>query len=444
MGLRRLIRAESRSVVTGQDVWGEWWGSAAGTTASGVTMSQATALRVGAVYAAVRLICDATSSLPVDTFKSIEGGQQPYPKPAWIAQPDMYGGTWQSFISQWLVSKLIGHGACIRVLRSDTGSVLAFAVLDPGKLVRQTDSRGRLVVTYAGNRIDPLDLIYDAELIKPGQVMGTSRIDEARETLGLAKALEEFSARFFGNGATTSVVITSPADLTMEQATNLHQMWELGHKGLDNAHRAGVLSGGASVEKTGVDPDEAQMLQSREFAVEEVARLFKIPPAMLQSQKPGSVAYASREQDAIQFVTFTLLPYITAIEAHLSRLLPRGVFVKFNVEGLLRASLADRANAYSVLTQAGVMTDNEARALENLPPKDGGDSIRVPLASISATDADVVAMDKRAVAAARLAVVGYDPADVLAAMGLPAMEHNGLPSVQQQMPQDVAAFKEST
>lgn len=165
---------------------------------------------------------------------------------------------------------------------------------------------------------------------------------------------------------------------------------------------------------------------------------------MLQSQKPGSVAYASREQDAIQFVTFTLLPYITAIEAHLSRLLPRGVFVKFNVEGLLRASLADRANAYSVLTQAGVMTDNEARALENLPPKDGGDSIRVPLASISATDADVVAMDKRAVAAARLAVVGYDPADVLAAMGLPAMEHNGLPSVQQQMPQDVAAFKEST
>lgn len=435
MGIGRLIRPETRSV-TGPDVWGSWWDEATRATASGTLVSQTTAFRIGAVYAAVRLIADSISSLPVDVVKTVGDTRQPYPRPVWLDWPDMYGGTWQSFISSWLVSKLLSHAACVRVLRNDAGSPLAFDVFDPTRFTRSTDSRGRLICTYAGYNVDPLDVIYDAELIRPGQVMGTSRVDEARETLGLAKALEEFSARFFGNGATTSVVIQAPGELNLEQAKELQAMWELGHKGLQNAHRAGVLSGGATANKTGVDPDEAQMLQSREFAVEEVARLFKIPPAMLQSQKPGTAAYASREQDAIQFVTFTLLPYITSIEDHLSRLLPRGVRVKFNVDALTRASLIDRATAYSTLTQAGVMSDNEARALEDMPPKDGGDDIRVPLASIAAEDAGVIALEHKVTAAARLTMAGFDPADVLEALGLPPMEHNGLPSVQQQSPQD--------
>lgn len=440
MGLRKLARSERRSI-DGYSLYGNAWDDLPSlTTSSGVRISQGTAFRIVACYAAVRLIADPVASMPAGTFRDEGPARIRATDPAWVDTPDIDGGTWQEFITQWLVSKLLSHAACVRKLRvPSTGALVGFKVLDPTIVRRARDAKTGRVGYWVGTTwVDAEDMIYDAELIRPGQLMGTSKVDEARESLGLSKALEEFAARFFGNGGHTDGIISTPEGTTQEQAEAIKAKWDEKHKGLKNANSTGFLGGGATWQKTSADPDEAQMLESRKFAVEEVARLFRIPPALLQSQMPGATAYASREQDALQFVTFTLLPYIRAIESHLNRVLPAGQYIKINVEGLLRASLADRAAAYSVLTQAGVMTDNEARALEDLPPKAGGDDIRVPLASIAATDAGVVSLGQKSMAALRLIWGGYDPADILRTLDLPAMAHTGQ-SVQLQ-PEDVKAI----
>ena len=406
------------------------------TTSSGVSITQESALRINAVYAAVRLISDSIAMLPLDTFYRAGGERRPFrPKPEWVEFPDADGGTRQAFLTQWLLSKLTAQAACIRILRDGNGDVVAFSALDPRLVERTRDERGR-IVNYYDNRkyaIADEDMIYDAEIVRAGSLTGISRVDELKETFGLTEALQSFSARFFGNGSTIGGVIEVPGDITSDQAKGLQDGWEAGHKGLRRAHRPGVLSGGAKFVKTSVDPDEAQMLESRMFAVEEVCRAFRIPVAMLQSTRPGAQAYSSREQDAIQFATYTLMPYITAIEGHLSRLLPGGAFVKFNMDGLLRASLTERYSAYSQGIQSGFLSINDIHRLEDMRPVDGGDEVRVPLANVNLSAANVTEQQMRVEMAQNLINAGFAPAAALSAVGLPAIEHTGMATVQLQV-----------
>jgi len=404
-------------------------------TLSGVTITEDNSLRIAATYAAVRLIADSVSMLPMDTYVRNNGERRPYrPKPTWVDSPDVDGRPRQAFIQQWLISKLISHAACVRIVRDSAGEAIGMSVLDPTRVEPKRNGAGQVyyVVDNGAFTVNAEDMIYDAELIKPGSLKGSSRVDEMRETLGLTKALTDWSASFFGNGSHAAGIIEVPGEMSPEQASGLQDAWEAGHKGLRKAHRPGILSGGAKWQQTSVDPDKAQAIQAREFALEEIARIFRIPPAMLQSTKPGTMAYASREQDALQFVTFTLLPYITALESHLSRLLPGTVFVKFNVDGLLRASLTERYAAYSQGIQAGFLSINEIHRLEDLRPVDGGDVYRVPLSHVDLAAANVVEMDQRVSMATKLINVGFDPESTLSALGLPSVSHTGLPSVQLQ------------
>jgi len=433
--LRRLINGGSEErAVTAASLF------ASGTefprrTLAGVSITEDNSLRIAAAYAAVRLIADSVSMLPMDTYVRVNGERRPYrPKPSWVDFPDLDGRPRQAFLQQWLVSKLVSHGACIRILRDDAGDVLGFSALDPMRVEPKRNAAGQVfyVVDNGAYTVNAADMIYDAELIRPGSIKGSGRVDEMRETFGLTKALTDWSATFFGNGSNAGGIIEVPGEMTREQANGLQDAWETGHKGLRKAHRPGILSGGAKWVQTSVDPDKAQALQAREFAVEEVARIFRIPPAMLQSTKPGTMSYASREQDALQYVTFTLLPYLTAIEAHLSKLLPGDVFVKFNVDGLLRASLQDRYAAYSQGIQAGFLSINDIHRLEDMRPVDGGDVYRVPLANVNLSAANVVEQDLLVGMATKLINVGFAPEQVMSALGLPTVAHTGLPSVQLQ------------
>ena len=415
-------------------------------TLSGVSITQENSLRIAATYAAVRLIADSIASLPMDTFIRANGERRPFrPKPQWVEFPDVDSRPRQAFITQWLVSKLIAHAACVRIVRDGSGEVIGFSVLDPMRVEPKRDRAGQIyyAVDNGAFTVAAGDMIYDTELLKPGEIKGTSRIDEMRETIGLSKALTDWSATFFGNGSQAAGIIEIPGELNAEQAKGLQDAWEAGHKGIRKAHRPGILSGGAKWTQTTVDPDKAQAIQAREFALEEIARIFRIPPAMLQSTKPGTMAYASREQDAIQFVTFTLLPYITALESHLSRLLPGDAFIKFNVDGLLRASLTERYAAYSQGIQAGFLSINDIHRVEDMRPVDGGDAYRVPLANVNLEAANVVELDQKVTMATQLINVGFDPSSTLAAFGLPDIEHTGLPSAQLQQTNDVAAAQDA-
>jgi hypothetical protein len=146
----------------------------------------------------------------------------------------------------------------------------------------------------------------------------------------------------------------------------------------------------------------------------------------------GSMSYASVEQNAIFFVQHTLRPYIVKLEDAYSRLLPNGVFIRFNVDGLLRGDFATRVAGYSSGLQSGWLRINDVRAYEELPPIEGGDIARVPLANVNINAADLVETDKRVAMAQKLIVVGFSPEEVLAALDLPSISHSGVPSTQLQ------------
>jgi hypothetical protein len=153
---------------------------------------------------------------------------------------------------------------------------------------------------------------------------------------------------------------------------------------------------------------------------------------MLGITSPGAMSYASVEQNNINFVVHTLRPYIEKIEQAYSALLPSEAFLKFNVDGLLRGDYTTRIQGYSIGLQAGFYSVNDVRRFEDLRPVEEGDQFRVPLANINITDAEVIEQSKKVEMAQRLVMVGYDPAQVLKALDLPAINHTGLPSTQLQ------------
>jgi HK97 family phage portal protein len=428
-------RAESRNL-SYQQVWGSGVDVSGFSTWSGAVVNQQNSLQLGAVYACVRLLSDTIAALPTDTFVRLNGDRVPYrPRPAWVTEPDGPGSSRIDYMQQIVVSMLLSHGAVVQILRGGNGDVVALVPLDPTRvdISRNRQTRQREFVIDGGQSVLPAeDVLYIPEMRRPGALKGVSRVDEVKQTLGLAKALDEFASRYFSNGANTSGIIEFPGNLTQEQAKDLVDTFEAGHRGLRKAHRPGVLSGGAKYEKTGADGEQAQMLESRQFAVEEIARIFRVPPHMIGSLQPGAASYASVEANAIQFVRYSLLPLVAKIEEAHTRILPGDVFLRMNMDGLLRGDSATQAQIFSTALQAGYMSVNDIRRLMDMRPVDGGDQVRVPLANIDLTAAGIVETRERVEMAAKLVQSGYSPEAVLAAMGLPAMPHTGLASNQLQ------------
>ena len=435
--LGRLLsgqQVESRDL-SYQQVWGAGLDVSTLQTWAGTSVSINNATQIGAVYACTRLLADTISSLPIDTFVRRDGNRLPFrPRPAWVYEPEGPGSSRVEYYKQVVVSMLLSHGAVIQIIRGGNGDVVALQPLDPTRVTvrRNAQTRGREFVIDGKTVLPGNQVLYICEMRKPGSVMGTSRIEEVKNTLGLAKALDEFASRYFSNGANAGGIIEFPGNLTQEQAKDVVEAFEAGHKGLRKSHKPGVLSGGAKFQKIGSDAEQAQMLQSRMFSVEEVARVFRVPPHMIGLTAPGTQSYASVEANAIQFVRYSLAPLIVAIEEAHNRLLPGDAFMRVNMDGLLRGDSATQAQVFSTAMQAGYMSVNDVRSIMDMRPVDGGDLPRVPLANISVGAAGLIEEAQRVDMASKLVQAGYDPAQVLSALGLPAIGHTGLASNQLQ------------
>ena len=433
--LGNLIRGREERAVSFQTIFASG-GNIAQQTYAGTVITQDTSLKIGAVYACVRLLADTISTLPVDTFYREGGARKPFrPKPLWVENPDI-GTAREDFLQQAMVSLLLDGNVFIRIFRSRTGEILSLVVLDPTRVdVRRNPATREIEYVLdagTGKTLRADEVLHITELRKPGALRGISRIEEVKQSLGLASALEEFSARFFGQGSVTQGIIEWPGNLTREQAKDLASGFEEGHKGLKRSHRPGVLFGGARFVKTGVDPNEAQMLESRQFAVEEIARIFRCPLHLLQVSTPGAMSYASVEQNAIQFAQYTLRPIISKFETALSSLLPGPAFVKFNLDAILRGDIQTRFAAYSTGQLAGFLSVNDIHRLEDMPPADGGDEYRVPLANVNLAAANIVETDRKTQMLTRLIMAGFDPAESLKALDMPAIMHTGIPPTSVQ------------
>jgi len=415
------------------------WGSGADFTSitnSDTVVNSETAFTITAFYSAVSLISDTVSTLPVDAYVRVDGERKPYRrnggKPSWIDQPDV-DTTKQAHYGAVISSLLVYGNSYTRVYRDRSGEIVNLVVLDPATVEVKRSSLGRKVFIVQ-NEPKPLnsdEVIHIIDLAMPGGLTGISRIVKLKESLGIGIALQEFSARFFSQGLSTDVVVLAPT-ATPEQAKNLIDGFNNRHSGLRKAHKAGILTGAnVDVKELSLDPEKSQVLESRRFVVEEIARVFNIPPHLMGI--PGSNTYASVEQNNLQWISHGLRPITEKIEWAYSKLIStEQAFIKFNMNALLRGDLQSRAAAYSVMTQAGIMSVNDVRTLEDMSAVAGGDQHRVPLANIDLTAAELTSEEMRIKMARDLILVGFDPEETLKALSLPPIMHTNLISTQLQ------------
>jgi HK97 family phage portal protein len=430
-------RLFNRRSISFQTLWGSGDEIILGNQ-SGTYVTNDSVFKVNAIYSAVSLIADTISTLPLDAYIRVDGERRPFrPRPEWVQKPDVDLISKEPFYNAVIVSLLLDGNAFVRVYRDGAGRVLNLVVLNPNDVEVTRNGIGR--VMFRLNDSDELlsseQVLHVIDVLRPGHIRGISRVEALKDNFGLALALESFAARYFGQGVTMAGHIEFPGNLSPEQAKDLSDAFSSRHGGFRKAHKVGVLSGGAKFVSDQVDNDAAQFIDSRRMAVEDVARAFNIPPHLLGL--PGTNTYASVEQNNIAFVTHTLRPIIQKLEGAFSTLLntePGGqfAFVKFTIDGLLRGDANSRFAAYSNGMASGWLTLNDVRRLEDLPAIEGGDTARVPLQNIDLDAAHLVAEDKKVMMAQRLVTVGFNPAEVLAAMGLPEIDHTGVPSVMLQ------------
>jgi HK97 family phage portal protein len=429
---------ESRAI-SFQSLWG------AGDLTSYETQSAAyvdyqSSLQVNAIWACVSLISDTISALPVDTFIRKDGIATPYrPRPAWVIKPDLMIPS-VAFWQQTLISLLTDGNAFVRIFRDEQGNIINMMVLNPLSVTVSRNSLGQKLFTYTGETKKILttdDVLHICgSILLAGELRAKSPIDTLKENIGLAISLESFAARFFGQGTLTQGVIEFPGALSAEQAENLAKSFDRQHKGYRKAHKTGILSGGATFKPTTIANDQAQMLDSRRLAVEDIARAYRVPTDMIGLNNGGQ-SYNSIEQKQIAFVTHTLRPWLAKLEDAFSSLLPDYAFLSFNTDDLLRGDYATRIEGYSKMLQNGVFSANEVRRKENMKPIDGGDVVRVPLANVNISAASLTEDETKITMAQKLISLGFVPEDVLTVLGLPKIAHTGLPTVQLQNPTTV-------
>lgn len=379
----------SPDITKGSELF-EWM--TGGLSSAGTAVTELTAMRVSAVYACINLIGGAIASLPLPVYKRTLDGREradhdvwwllnEQPHPAWSA------ATFWEYLS---ASKQLQGDAYARILRASPMSprIVGFEPLYKPRLVTFRLSDGRLGYRYTPPGTEKaVDIDQDDMLHIPGPgfdgLSGMSQIRHAlRNPAGIALAADEYSAAFFKNGARPDFAIEIPGAVTVEQQDMVRRTWSDRHGGLTNAHLPALMVGGAKVHELTMNSEDAQLIDTRRFQVEDIARIFGVPPHMIgHTEKTSSWGSGIAEQ-GIGFVKYTLQRHLVKFEQELNRKVwptRERYFVEFMTAGLERGDFTKRNEGYRIaLGRAGEpawMTINEVRRMENLPPIDGGDKL---------------------------------------------------------------------
>ena len=363
-----------------------------GRTTSGKTVNERTALQTTAVYACVRILSETIASLPLHVYQYTEGGKAKDTEHVLYTllhdepNPDMTSFVFRETLMSHL---LIWGNAYAQILRDRSGQVIGLYPLLPDQMSVHRSEKGKLYYVY--NRYEEdnpnfqekgsIVLSQEEVLHIPGLgfdgLIGYSPIALAKNAVGMTLACEEYGASFFGNGANPGGVLEHPGIL--KDPAKVRDSWNAVYQGTRNAHKVAVLEEGMSYKQIGIPPEEAQFLETRKFQINEIARLFRIPPHMVGDLEKSS--FSNIEQQSLEFVKYTLDPWVVRFEQALKKslLLPeekKTHFIKFNVDGLLRGDYQSRMNGYAIGRQNGWLSTNDIRELEELnpiPPEEGGD-----------------------------------------------------------------------
>lgn len=356
-----------------------------GRTTSGKPVNERTAMQTTAVYACVRILAEAVASLPLHVYEYQDdvGKKLVHDHPLYYLLHDEPNPEMTSFVfRETLMSHLLIWGnAYAQIIRDGAGRVLGLYPLLPDKMDVQRDDRGNIYYVYSRNsdenpmfkeygdiRLKAEDVLHIPGLGFDG-LIGYSPIAMAKNAVGMTLACEEYGASFFANGANPGGVLEHPG--VLKDPSKVRESWNSVYRGVNNAHKIAVLEEGMKYQQIGIPPEEAQFLETRKFQINEIARLYRIPPHMVGDLDKSS--FSNIEQQSLEFVKYTLDPWVIRWEQSLQRslLLPgeKGkYFIKLNVDGLLRGDYQSRMNGYAVGRQNGWFSANDIREMENMNP----------------------------------------------------------------------------
>jgi len=352
-----------------------------GSTKSGVTVTESRVMGLAAWYSGVRYITETIAGLPVHTYRDRpDGSRERRADPPWMIQPDVEQ-TWFGLVEHWLMSLLHRGNAFSFKIRNPSGMVVGLRELHPDRLTPgiAPNNAKRFMIDRDDRVWTTRDVLHIPALAQDGR-FGLNPITANAQSLGGVIAADSYAHRFFGQGTHVGGVINIPEVLTPDEAREMRAEWERFHHGLRDAHQTGVLSGGATYQPLALNADDAQLLESRTFGINEIARILRLPPHKLYELTRAT--FSNIEHQAIEAITDGILPWVNRLEEYINAdpdLLPAGNYVEFSLEGLLRGDTAARFAAYQQAVGMPWMSVNEARRLENRPPVPGGDDVAQPL-----------------------------------------------------------------
>lgn len=382
-----------------------------GRTTSGKPVNERTAMQTTAVYACVRILAEAVASLPLHVYEYQDDGGKKlvHDHPLYYLLHDEPNPEMTSFVfRETLMSHLLIWGnAYAQIIRDGAGRVLGLYPLLPDKMEVQRDDKGNIYYVYSRNsdenptfkKYGNIKLKAEDVLHIPGLgfdgLIGYSPIAMAKNAVGMTLACEEYGASFFANGANPGGVLEHPG--VLKDPSKVRESWNSVYRGVSNAHKIAVLEEGMKYQQIGIPPEEAQFLETRKFQINEIARLYRIPPHMVGDLDKSS--FSNIEQQSLEFVKYTLDPWVIRWEQSLQRslLLPgeKGkYFIKLNVDGLLRGDYQSRMNGYAVGRQNGWFSANDIREMENMnpiPDEEGGNLYLINGAMTKLADAGAFA-----------------------------------------------------
>ena len=362
-----------------------------GKSAAGAKVNEFTAMQTTAVYACVRILAESIAGLPLHVYEYRGNGKERVPgHPLYFLLHDSPNPEMTSFIFREtaMIHLLLWGNSFSQIIRDGMRRVVGLYPLLPNRMSVDRDEHGELVYTYTPTS-DSNPNLKSGQSIKlrredvlhiPGLgfdgLVGYSPIAMARNAVGMTLACEEYGSSFFANGARPGGVLKHPG--VLKDPSKLRESWQAVYGGTANTGKVVVLEEGVDYQQISIPPEEAQFLETRKFQIDEIARLYRVPPHMIGDLEKSS--FNNIEQQSLEYVKYTLNPWVVRWEQSLQKalLLPseqKRYFIKFNVDGLMRGDYQSRMQGYATGRQNGWLSANDIREMENMnpiPDEEGG------------------------------------------------------------------------
>jgi len=369
---------KKRSTLVNPDKWlVDALGS--GSSLAGVSVNEESAMKYSAVFACVKVLSDTIASLPLNMYERLPDGGKKRATKHWldnVLHLAPYPGISSFRLRNALQANLSlwGNAYC-QIIKTQGGKILLFPLLSKHMQIKD----GKYI--YGNKTVERSEILHIPGFGFDG-VIGKSTITLARESIGLGLATEEFGSQYFGAGTHPGAIVEHPGKLSQEAHDNLKKSLTKKYSGLGQSHKLLLLEEGMKLQKAGIPPEDSQFLETREFQLNEICRIFRVPPHMVGDLKRAT--FSNIEHQSIDFVVHTIRSWLVLWEQELTLnlLSPREqekYFIEHKVDGLLRGDIKARYDAYATGRQNGWLSANDIRALENMNPINGGDIYLVPL-----------------------------------------------------------------